>query len=434
MFMHNYQIPGPKGRAVLEIQEQFLSPSISTPMPLVWESAKDCIVTDVDGNQYIDFSSGVLVTNTGHCHPRVVKAVQDQAAVLLNCYDSAHPLRSQFVEKLASLMPEDLKRVLVLSSGSEAIDAALKIARVSSGKQEIIAFDNAFHGRTFGSMSVGGMAGSKAGFGPLVPGILRAPFPDYYRMEGSQDDIDARCLAALEMVLQTQSAGSVAAVITEAYQGGAGSIVASKRFMQGLRDFCNRRGILLIFDEVQASFGRTGRMFAFENYEIVPDVVVLGKGIASGLPTAAVVARRSVMDGLKRGSLSSTYGANPLSCAAGIASIEVIQEENLAHRAEVVGKHMVERLNQMSERHRCIGDVRGMGLALAVEFVKDKQTKEPDAEFAQQFVRELLQAGLSAMAPIGRFGNVLRIAPPLTITDELADEGLDIMERVLQRH
>jgi len=432
--MQSYQIPGPKGTAVLDLQEQFLSPSISTPMPLIWESAKDCIVTDVDGNRYIDFTSGVLVTNTGHCHPRVVKAVQDQAAILLNCYDSAHPLRSKFVEKLASLMPEDLKRVLVLSSGSEAIDAALKIARVSTGRQEIIAFDNAFHGRTFGGMSAGGMVGSKAGFGPLVPGILRASFPDYYRMEGTEEEIDARCLANLETVLKTQSTGSVAALITEAYQGGAGSIIPSKRFVHGLRDFCKRHDILLIFDEVQASFGRTGRMFAFENYEIVPDVVVLGKGIASGLPTAAVVARRSVMDGLKRGSLSSTYGANPLSCAAGIASIEVIQQENLAHRAEVVGKKMVKRLNEMKERHRFVGDVRGMGLALALEFVKDKQTKEPDPEFTQQFVRELLQAGLSAMAPIGRFGNVVRIAPPLTITDELADEGLDIIEGVLQRH
>lgn len=432
--MLNYQIPGPNGAAVLDVQEQFLSPSISTPMPLVWASAKDCTVTDVDGNTYIDFTSGVLVTNTGHCHPKVVKAVQDQAAILLNCYDSAHPLRSQFVEKLASLMPEDMKRVLVLSSGSEAIDAALKIARVSSGKHEIIAFDNSFHGRTFGAMSVGGMVGSKAGFGPMVPGILRAPFPDYYRMEGTEEEIDAHCLQTLETVLKTQSTGQVAALITEAYQGGAGSIVASSRFMKGLRAFCDRHGILLIFDEVQASFGRTGRMFAFENYEIVPDIVALGKGIASGLPTAAVVARRSIMDGLKRGSLSSTYGANPLSCAAGIASIEIIQDERLAERADALGRLFKRRLQEMKERHRFVGDVRGMGLALAVEFVKDKQSKEPHPEFAQLFVRELLKGGLSAMAPIGRFGNVLRIAPPLTISDEMANDGLDIIERALQQH
>lgn len=432
--MKNYELPGPNGTNVLEIQETYLSPSISTPMPLVWASAKDCVITDVDGNDYIDFTSGVLVTNTGHCHPKIVKAVQDQAALLLNCYDSAHPLRSQFVEKLASLMPEDLKRVLVLSSGSEAIDAALKIARVSTGKHEIIGFENAFHGRTYGSMSAGGMSGTKAGFGPFVPGMLRAPFPDYYRMDGTEEEIDARCLTALETVLKTQSSGVVGAVITEAYQGGAGSIVASKRFMEGLRGFCDRHGILLIFDEVQASFGRTGRMFAFENFGIVPDIVALGKGIASGLPTAAVVARRSIMDGLKRGSLSSTYGANPLSCAAGIASIEVIQDEGLAERAEELGELFKRRLGEMMDRHRLIGDVRGMGLALAVEFVKDKQTKEPHPEFAHLFVRQLLKAGLSAMAPIGRFGNVLRVAPPLTMSDAMANEGLDIVERVLQQH
>lgn len=431
--MNSYDLPGPIAAAVLEKQERYLSPSISTPMPLVWDHALDCIVTDVDGNEFIDFSSGVLVTNTGHCHPRVVKAVQEQAARLLNCYDSAHPLRSEFVEKLAGLMPEDLKRVLVLSSGSEAIDAALKIARVATGKHEIIGFDGAFHGRTFGAMSVGGMAGSKAGFGPLLPGVLRASFPDYYRGEGTPDEIDARCLDGLETVLRTQSTGPVAALITEPYQGGGGSLVPSKRFMKGLRAFCDRHGLLMIFDEVQASFGRTGTMFSFEGFGIVPDIVVLGKGLASGLPTAAVVARRSIMEGLKRGSLSSTYGANPLSCAAGIASIEVIVEENLPRRAAETGGLMIDRLNVMKDRHRMVGDVRGIGLALAVEFVTDKETKAPNPEIAQAFVRRLLEGGLSVMAPIGRFGNVLRIAPPLTITEELANEGLDIIEAALQQ-
>jgi 4-aminobutyrate aminotransferase/(S)-3-amino-2-methylpropionate transaminase len=432
--MNKYQIPGPKGAAILEVQERYLSPSISTPMPLVWGSAKDCIVTDVDGNRYIDFTSGVLVANTGHCHPRVVSAIRDQAEILLNCYDSAHPLRSQFVERLASLMPEDLTRILILSSGSEAIDAALKVARVATGKHEIIAFDNAFHGRTFGGMSIGGMASSKAGFGPLVPGILRAPFPDYYRMEGTVEEIDRACLDVLENVIKTQSTGNVAALITEAYQGGAGSLVPSTFFIQGLRDFCDRHQILMIFDEVQASFGRTGRMFAFENFGVVPDIVVLGKGIASGVPTAAIAARRSIMDGLKRGSLSSTYGGNPLSCAAGIASIDVILEEGLAKRAETVGDLMKKRLNEMKIKHRFVGDVRGMGLALAVEFVKDKKTKEPHPEFTRDFTRRLLESGLSAMAPIGRYGNVLRIAPPLTITDKLALDGLDIIEHVLQQN
>lgn len=431
----NYDLPGPKAKAVLEKQAKYLSPSISTPMPLVWESAKDCLVTDVDGHVFIDFTSGVLVTNTGHCHPKIVSAIQEQAGKLINCYDSAHPLRSEFVEKLASLMPEDLKCALVLSSGSEAIDAALKIARAATGRQEIIAFDGAFHGRTFGAMSVGGMIGSKRGFGPLVPGVLRAPFPDYFRCLPNEtpEDVDARCLEALERLMMSQSTGSVAALITESYQGGGGSLVPSARFMQALRAFCSRHDILMIMDEVQSSFARTGKLFAFEHFGIVPDILVLGKGIASGLPTAAVVARTPIMAELKPGSLSSTYGANPLSCAAGIASIEVIQEERLAENAAGIGELMVARLRALQDRHRTVGDVRGMGLALAVELVTDRETREPNPAMAQEFVRRALRSGLSVMAPIGRHGNVLRIAPPLTITKELANAGLDIIEATLQR-
>jgi 4-aminobutyrate aminotransferase len=433
--LRNYELPGPNARRVLETQAKYLSPSISTPMPLVWDHAEDCIVTDVDGNEFIDFTSGVLVTNTGHCHPKIVKAVQEQAARLMNCYDSAHPGRSDFVEKLASLMPEDLKCALVLSSGSEAIDAALKIARVATGKHEIVAFDGAFHGRTFMAMSVGGIAGSKIGFGPLVPGILRAPFPDYYRtLPGDSEDlVDRRCLEALERVLLTQSTGNVAAVITESYQGGGGSLVPSKRFMQGLRDFCSRHGLLLILDEVQSSFGRTGRLFAFEHFDIVPDILVLGKGIASGLPAAAVVARLPIMTGLKPGSLSSTYGGNPLSCAAGVASIDVILEDRLPDRAAKLGALAMGRLKEMMERHRFIGDVRGMGLAIGVEFVKDKESKDPHPDMTRDLVHQALRGGLSVMAPIGRHANVLRIAPPLTISETLLQEGFDVLEATLQR-
>lgn len=430
-----YELPGPNAQRVLERQGKHLSPSITTPLPLVWESAADSIVTDVDGNEYIDFSSGVLVTNTGHCHPKVVAAIQEQAAKLINCYDSAHPLRSAFCERLAGLMPDDLKTVLLLSSGSEAIDAALKVARVVTGKSEIIAFDNAFHGRTYMAMSVGGMAGPKTGFGPMVPGILRAPFPDYFRAaEGeTADETDARCLDTLDHVLRTQSTGDVAALITEPYQGGAGSFVPSRRFVQGLRAFCDRHGILMIFDEVQSSFGRTGHMFAFEHYGIVPDIVVLGKGIASGVPTAAVIARDAIMHKLVPNSLSSTYGGNPLSCAAGLATIDVIEEEGLVARAGAVGSHMLSRMNVMKDRHRKVGDVRGIGLALAMEFVKDEQTKEPDRQTASDYTLQLLSMGVAVMAPIGPYKNVIRIAPPLTIADELADQGLDAMEAALQR-
>jgi 4-aminobutyrate aminotransferase len=421
--------------ACFDKQAKYLSPYITTPLPFVGERADDCMVIDVDGNEFIDFSSGVLVTNTGHCHPKVVRAIQEQAARLINCYDAAHPLRAEFAEKIAGLLPQDLKSVLILSSGSEAIDAAIKIARVATGKHEVIAFDGAFHGRTYMAMSVGGLAGTRRGFGPLVPGILRAPFPDYYHTECGEtpDRVDERCLEALDDVLRYQSSGDICALITEPYQGARGSMVPSARFMRGLRAFCERHGILLILDEVQSSFGRTGKLFAFQHFDIVPDILILGKGIASGIPTAAVVARMPIMTSLKPNSLSSTYGGNPISCAAGIASIDVILDERLSDRSAEIGGLMKHRLDEMKDRHRLVGDVRGLGLALAIELVKDKETREPNGEMARRFAEELLRGGLCVMAPIGQHGNVLRISPPLTISEEKASEGLDIIEATLQR-
>jgi 4-aminobutyrate aminotransferase len=432
--LKNYVLPGPKAKAILETQAKYLSTSMAAPLPIVWDRAEDCTVIDVDGNEFIDFTSGVLVTNTGHCHPTVVKAIQTQAARLINCYDSAHPLRSEFAAKLAALMPEDLKSIFLLSSGSEAIDTAIKLGRVATGKHEVIAFEGAFHGRTFGAMSVNGLLGSKSGFGPLLPGILRSPFPDYYRSNGeTPDQVDQRILTALESVLATQSSGSVGSLIMEPYQGASGSIVPSDGFVREVRAFCDRHGIVLIFDEVQSSFGRTGKLFAFEHFSVIPDIVVLGKGIASGIPAAAVIARTSIAAKVKPHSLSSTYGGNPISCAAGIASIEVVLREQLPDRAAKTGQQMKARLEILKDRHRMLGDVRGMGLALALEFVSDKQTKEPNSKLAREFAQQLLRSGVAVMAPIGPNGNILRVSPPLTISEKAVNDGLDIVEALLQR-
>lgn len=432
--MKKYSLPGRKAKEILDRQAKYLSPSITAPTSLVWERAEDCVVTDIDGNTFIDFSSGVLVTNTGHCHPRVVEAVQEAAGSLINCYDAAHPLRADLVEKLSSLMPEDLKRVLLLSTGSEAVEAAIKVARSYSGRFEIISFQGAFHGRTYMAMSVAGLAGVKRGFGPLVPGVLHAPFPYYYRrLPGeTEEDVDARCLAAVERLIETESAGSIAALITEPYQGAAGSLVPSKSFIQSLRRLCDDNDILFIFDEVQSSFGRTGSLFAFEHYDIVPDIITLAKGIASGVPTSAVIGRSPIMETLKPGSLSSTFGGNPISCAAALASIEVILDEDLSLNSAKIGDLMLSRLEQMKEEFELIGDVRGSGLAIAVELVRDRKTKEPAPEEARELVDRLIERGLALIPPIGLFGNVIRISPPLTIPEELATEGLDILEAVLR--
>lgn len=425
--------PGPKAQAVLAKQARYLSPSVSEPLPLVWDHAEDCTVWDVDGNSFIDFCSGVLVLNTGHSHPKVVKALQEQVGKLINCYDSPHPLRSDFAEALANLMPEDLHRVLFMSSGSEAIDAAIKLARHYTHRYEILSFYGAFHGRTYLPMSVGGKRSIKSSFGPFVPGMLHAPFPYCYRcpINKSPDSCEIACFDFIERVLESTSAGSLAAVITEPYQGASGGIFPPKEWMQRVRELARSLDALFIFDEVQSCFGRTGMMFAFEQYDIVPDIVCLAKGLASGVPASAVVARNHIMESLSPGSISSTYGGNPLVCAAGLASIEVIQEEKLADNAARIGSMMMERLNEIQQKYPIIGDVRGMGLAQGIELVRDRKTKEPAAAETKALIEESIRRGLALIPPIGFHSNVIRFAPPLTVTEQLANRGMDIFESAL---
>lgn len=425
--------PGPKARAVLEKQARYLAPSVSKPLPLVWDHAEDCVVWDVDGNSFIDFCSGVLVLNTGHSHPKVVQALREQVGRLINCYDSPHPLRSEFAERIARLMPEDLHRVLFLSSGSEAIDAAIKIARAYTGRYELLSFFGAFHGRTYLPMSVGGKRAIKASFGPFVPGTLHAPFPYCYRcpFTATYPACELTCFDFIQRVLESCSADSLACAITEPYQGASGGIFPPPEWIRRLRELCTSMHMLLIFDEVQSAFGRTGTMFAFEHYGIVPDIVCLAKGLASGVPASAVVARNRIMETLKPGSISSTYGGNPLVCAAGLASIEVIQEENLAQNAGRIGTLMMTRLRDIQKKYPIIGDVRGMGLALGIELVRDPQTKEPAPAETEAVIEHAIRRGLALIPPIGFYGNVIRFAPPLTITEETALTGLDIFEGAL---
>ncbi len=427
--------PGPNARKVLQQQDQYLAPSISEPLPLVWDRAENCVVWDPDGNTYIDFSAGVLVVNTGHSHPKVVAALRDQVGKLINCYDTAHPLRSEFAARVVSLMPEDLKRILFLSSGSEAIDAAVKISRAYTGRYEILSFYGGFHGRTYMPMSVGGKRSIKAPFGPFVPGVLHAPFPYCYRCPFGKTypECDLLCYDFIERVLESTSGGSVACVLTEPYQGASGGIFPPKEWVQRVRKLASSLGALFIFDEVQSGFGRTGTMFAFEQYGIVPDIVCLAKGLASGVPASAVVARKPIMEALRPGSISSTYGGNPLVCASGLASLEVIQEEHLPENAARIGNMMLGRLKAIQQKYPVIGDVRGMGLAQGIELVNDPVTKEPAPEATIALIEECIRNGLALIPPIGFYSNVIRFAPPLTITEELAMKGLDIFEVALAK-
>ncbi|MHB8613304.1 MAG: aspartate aminotransferase family protein [Candidatus Dormibacteraceae bacterium] len=426
-----------EAQAVLSLEEEFLVPAMTIETGLVWQRASGSEVFDVDGRRYVDFSSGVLVTNVGHSHPRVVAAIQRQAETLVNCYLSPHPLRAEVASSLAALTPEPLKSVLLLTTGAEAVEAAIKLSRRATGKSEIVGFHGAFHGRTYMAMTVGGLSGVKRGFGPLVGGVLHAPYPYPYRCElHSQEpghDCAQHCLEALEAMLAAEATGDVAAIVMEPYLGAGGSIVASSSFATGLRKLCDRIGALLILDEVQSGFGRTGTMFAYEQLGIVPDVLVLGKGIASGMPMSAVIARTDIAKSLPRGSLSSTYGGNPLACAAALATLEVIADEGLPQRAARLGQGLMDRLRSVAAELPLIGDVRGMGLAIGIELVRDPHSKQPAPEEARRVVARALEDGLVLIPPIGLLGNVIRIAPPLSIPEDELEEGVAILVEAIRK-
>jgi len=431
-----YELPGPKGEEFLELSRRYEPRSMSEQAPVVWRRAEGVWVEDVDGNRYLDFSSGVLVTNVGHCHPDLIEAVREAAEHMLNCYDFVNPWRVLLAKKLVEITPDGLDKAFILTTGAEAIEAAVKMARRATGNYEVFSFHGAFHGRTLATLSYGGKKSSPGsrGFGPFLPGVIQAPYPYCYRCPFGKErpDCSLTCLEFVDWVYTCEGEGRLCAVLIEPYEGAAGSLIPPAEFVRGLYQWAKEKGALFIDDEVQASFGRTGRMFCFEHFGIVPDLLCLGKGIASGVPCSAVVGAEWVMNSLSPGSLSSTYGGNPLSSRAALASIEIIERERLWENAAKVGKAMMQRLKEWEERHEVVGEARGMGLAIGVEVVRDKRTKEPAPDLAKAIIMEAARRGLVMIAPIGFYGNVLRIAPPLIITEEEAMDGLDRLEDALK--
>jgi 4-aminobutyrate aminotransferase / (S)-3-amino-2-methylpropionate transaminase / 5-aminovalerate transaminase len=428
------EIPGPKSREYLEMARRHEPRSIGEQAPVVWDHADGATVTDVDSNVFIDFTSGVLVTNIGHSHPEHVAAVQQQAGEVMNSYSFVTPWRAKLAQKLVEITPPSLDRAFLLTTGSEATEAAIKIARRATGRHEVICFHGSFHGRTFGAMAAGGSAGVKKGFGPALPGFLHAPFPYCYRCPfgSTSEQCKLHTTEYLDWVLKTESVGDVAALIVEPYQGGAGSIMAPPGWLKKVFDWCQERDIVFILDEVQSSFGRTGTMFAFEHEGFVPNLLCLGKGIGSGVPLAAVVGESRLMDALDPGSMSSTNGGNPLSCRAALTAIEIMERDDLPERAAKLGEVMAQRLGLIAEQSATVGDVRGQGLVWGLELVRDKATREPAPDVAKEVVLAACRRGLLLISPIGVYGNVLRIAPPLVIEAALLDKALDILEKSLQ--
>jgi 4-aminobutyrate aminotransferase len=427
-------LPGPRATAIIERDQAVLSPSYTRCYPLVIKRGEGAIVEDVDGNRFLDFNAGIAVVATGHAHPRVAHAIQQQAAQFLHMSgtDFYYENMVQLAEKLAALAPGGLpRRVYFGNSGTEAVEAAIKLARYHSGRDKFIAFFGSFHGRTMGALSLtASKVTQRRGFGPMLP-VQHIPYANCYRCPYGKTPAacDVECVKVIEDQLfkTILPAEEVAAIVVEPVQGEGGYLVPPAKFHQELRRIADQYGILLIHDEVQSGMGRTGRMFASEHFGVSPDIVTLAKGIASGMPLSATIARAEVMD-WKPGAHASTFGGNPVSIAAALTTIELL-EDSLLENASQMGAYLMHRMSDWPSRFRYVGDVRGLGLMIGVEIVRDQATKERAPDLRDRLETMAFERGLLIL---GCGPNSLRLCPPLVITRDQADFAVDTLEQCLR--
>lgn len=403
------------------------------------QSAKGAIITDVDGNELIDFAGGIGMQNVGHCHPKVVKAIQDQVESSIHSCFHVAPYESYIAlaERLNELTPGDFKKkTMFANSGAEAVENAVKIARKATGRSAIVSFERAYHGRTLLTMSLTSKVKPyKHGFGPFASEVYKLPYPYYYRAEEglTPEEVDAQILAYFErFMLEEVASDNIAAIILEPLQGEGGFIVPTTTFMRGVRNICDKYGIVMIADEIQTGFARTGSLFAMDHFGVAPDLMTFSKSIAAGMPLSAVTGRAELMDAPGPGQLGGTFSGSPAACAAALAVLDVIEEENLVGRAVEIGARMMEVFNSWKEKYELVGDVRGLGAMTAIELVKDKETKEPAAEEVKAIMKETHNKGVITISA-GIYSNVLRFLPPLVITDEQLEEGLTILEAAIAK-
>ncbi len=427
-------LPGPNARRILAGDAKYISPSYTRSYPLVAQSGRGIVITDVDGNEFFDFSAGIAVTSTGHCHPDVVAAIQKQAGQLIHMSgtDFYYESMTTLAERLSRIAPmPGPHRIYYGNSGAEAIEAALKLARYHTKRQNVIAFFGAFHGRTMGALSLtASKPQQKRRFAPLVPGVTHVRYPDVYRgCEGGAQDADKFALGCARFIedklFKTILAPEeVAAIFVEPIQGEGGYVVAPTVFMQELRRICDRHGILLVADEVQSGIGRTGKWWAIEHTGVEPDIVCMAKGVASGMPLGITMTRADIMDWVP-GSHASTFGGNPVCIAAALATLDVIEREGLLRNSAEVGNHILKRLADWPKKHKLVGDVRGRGLMIGVEIVKDKQTKEYGAAERDRIVELAFEKGVLFL---GCGPSTIRIAPALVVSKDEADAAIDILD------
>jgi 4-aminobutyrate aminotransferase/(S)-3-amino-2-methylpropionate transaminase len=432
-------IPGPQSRALQQERERYLPRGVYTYHPIYPASGRGAELTDVDGNTYLDFAGGIGTMNVGHSHPAVVAAIREQAEQYT--HTCAHVLTPEPYVRLARRLAEitpgtHAKKTLLVNSGAEAVENAVKIARAATGRPAIIAFENSFHGRTNMALTLTGKVRPyRTGFAPFALDVHHIPYPYCYRCErGRAGDAVGCCQewrSALERAFLTRvPADQVAAIIVEPVQGEGGFVVPPADFLPALREICTAHGILLIADEVQTGFGRTGRMFACEHAGVVPDLMLIAKSLAAGLPLAAVVGRAEIMDAPAPGGLGGTYGGNPVACAAALAVIDAFEREDLVARASALGELALARMREWQAEYSLIGDVRGLGAMVAMELVRDRASREPATAEAAAVLVGARERGL-LLIKAGLYDNVIRLLMPLVTTDEQMTRGLRILEDVL---
>ena len=425
-------VPGPRSVALSRRRSEAVPRGISHSTPVFADRASGALLTDVDGNTFIDFAGGIGTLNVGHANPRVVEAVAAQAAKLTHSCFAVAPYEGYvaLAERLNRMTPGRFaKKTMLVNSGAEALENAVKIARAATGREAVVVFDHAFHGRTLLTMSMTSKVRPyKFGFGPFAPEVYRLPYPNTYRTPFGDPQVWAH---AVEEFFHTHvAAEKVACVVLELVLGEGGFIVAPRHAVEYLARFCREHGILLVIDEVQTGFGRTGRLFACEHYGIEPDLLATAKSLAGGMPLSAVTGRAEVMDQAPVGGLGGTYSGNPVSCAAALAALDFLESERLPERGAAIGERVEQRFRCFADRFPFVGEARGLGAMRALELVEDREGKEPDKERTNRVLQKACENGLILLSA-GTHGNVIRTLMPLVITDAQLDEGLEVLEHAL---
>lgn len=431
-------VPGPKAKELLDRRKQYVPKGVSNGIPTFVERAEGALLTDVDGNTFIDFAGAIGTINVGHCAPEVVSALHDQIEKYIHTGFNVMMYEPyiELAERLAKLAPGDHdKQVLFLNSGAEAVENAVKIARKYTKRPAVIVFSRGFHGRTLLTMSMTSKVKPyKYEFGPFAPEIYKAPYHYAYRRpEGvTEEQYDEYILGEFKTFLKGDVAPeTVAAVVMEPVQGEGGFVVPSKKFVQGVSEICKEHGILFVADEIQTGFCRTGKTFAIEHFDVVPDLMTVSKSMGAGVPISGVIGRKEIMEEASPGELGGTYAGSPLGCRAALAVLDIIEKQDLNTRSVEVGAKVMDHFARLAEKYDIIGDVRGLGSMCALEFVTDRATREPNKDIVSSIVAEANKRGLITLSA-GLFGNVLRVLMPLVITDEQLEEGLTILEESIE--